>query len=609
MNDNYKLYTSYKSLNKKIEKDGIKDYIAWLSENKTRVNKSIKYSNLSTLSPLCIAVKFHNLKLIKFMLKNGCNIDGIMDDSVSYYTPLSAIYLIDIYYIRVNLDIKNKLQILNRDNKIKLLKIKIEIFDLLVLNGADTNLLGLNGKNLLGLELGKPLSHINNKFISYIISKGMNPNYNNFVTNKEIPLSFDNNSWFSNKKVSHFFPKNTQALELSLVWSVKPIIILYWSIIVTSILILDDGKGDIFGLYLDISSTFVYIQKICLDLNSIISVQDIKNKGFQLKESEIIKNSVSLLNILINNGTNLKDIQSTGKDSYETMSWFTNGKTIINNIIKNYKIKKILNKIFIDINRPIHKILKKHAKKDITKIELLASLFKISLKNCDLNDKETRKYICNTIIFLKNNNKLNKNFKSLVLNLNNNISNNTTILTGDNVEYYSKDELVIYSSNIIKGVKRQKINYCFHISELPDLIRTGINPYNRSIFSYEKKKEFYSKLGRTKISCNLVPISFKELHQFNFDQLILSRTQGTLCKNILVNKYNYNYIPNFDIRMLYKKYNIIGSHLNNIVSNIIRNEKTKFPISLIINSKQYIKEEELSLNKKIFVEGYGIYKN
>ena len=100
------------------------------------------------------------------MLKNGCNIDGIMDDSVSYYTPLSAIYLIDIYYIRVNLDIKNKLQILNRDNKIKLLKIKIEIFDLLVLNGADTNLLGLNGKNLLGLELGKPLSHINNKFIS-----------------------------------------------------------------------------------------------------------------------------------------------------------------------------------------------------------------------------------------------------------------------------------------------------------------------------------------------------------------------------------------------------------------------------------------------------------
>ena len=127
------------------------------------------------------------------MLKNGCNIDGIMDDSVSYYTPLSAIYLIDIYYIRVNLEIKNKLQILNRDNKIKLLKIKIEIFDLLVLNGADTNLLGLNGKNLLGLEFGKTLSHINNKFISYIISKGKNPNYNNFVTNKEIPLSFDNN--------------------------------------------------------------------------------------------------------------------------------------------------------------------------------------------------------------------------------------------------------------------------------------------------------------------------------------------------------------------------------------------------------------------------------
>ena len=258
MSDNYKLYTSYESLIKKLENNGIELYIKWLDENKIRINMPIANDKIM-ISSLCIAVQFHHIDLIKYIIENGGNIDGIMDNCISHYTPLSAISLIDEYYIAHN---KGQDTNLTRRQNRKLLAIKNEIFELLILNGADINLLGLNGKNLLGLELSKPLTHINSEFIENIIRKGLDPNINNFITNKEIPFSFDPKGWMMKRKILHFLVKGNTALALDLAWSVKPIVILIWSIIVMHIISEDIGKGDIYGLYLDISGVINFIKKI-----------------------------------------------------------------------------------------------------------------------------------------------------------------------------------------------------------------------------------------------------------------------------------------------------------------------------------------------------------
>ena len=287
MSEEYKLFTSYESLIKKLENDGMENYIKWLKENSIRINTPISWGKIM-VSPLCISVIFHHIDLLDYIIKNGGNINGIMDNCISYYTPLSAIALIDEYYIS-NKIMDNKLKALKSKNRKKLLDIKINIFEILILGGADINSLGLNGRNLLGLELGKPLTHIMSDFIEYIISKGLNPNINNFVTNKEIPLCFDNKSWMINRKILHFLVKGNQSLGISLAWSVKPIIILLWSIIITQIVSVNDGKGDIFGLYLDVSDFIKFVRKLCPKLSKFLVIQDIKNEGFEISEKDLHK--------------------------------------------------------------------------------------------------------------------------------------------------------------------------------------------------------------------------------------------------------------------------------------------------------------------------------
>ena len=87
------------------------------------------------VSPLCISVIFHHIDLLDYIIKNGGDMNGIMDNCISYYTPLSSIALIDEYYIS-NKIMDGKLKALKGKNRKKLLEIKINIFEILILKGA-----------------------------------------------------------------------------------------------------------------------------------------------------------------------------------------------------------------------------------------------------------------------------------------------------------------------------------------------------------------------------------------------------------------------------------------------------------------------------------------
>ena len=142
-------------------------------------------------------------------------------------------------------------------------------------------------------------------------------------------------------------------------------------------------------------------------------------KVLKLVKKIFIKKSTYLFNILIKSGTNLKEKQSNGKTVYETINWFKHGSMMLTSIFKKHKVKEVLNLILKTIDRNISKILKKHAKKDVQMIRQLAETFKISLKNKDLNDKKTRKHVCQIITFLKENgNNIDTKFYNIILDLN-----------------------------------------------------------------------------------------------------------------------------------------------------------------------------------------------
>ena len=124
---------------------------------------------------------------------------------------------------------------------------------------------------------------------------------------------------------------------------------------------------------------------------------------------------------------------------------------------------------------------------------------------------------------------------------------------GDVIHNYNNNEIITYPSNIIKGNKKQKIIHSFHVSEIPELIRTGINPYNREKFPKSVLKKWYGKISENNIPSTLSPISLKEMHQFNFNELVLSRNSGVLIKSEINDIYDFNNIPNIDIRNLFKK--------------------------------------------------------
>ena len=206
-----------------------------------------------------------------------------------------------------------------------------------------------------------------------------------------------------------------------------------------------------------------------------------------------------------------------------------------------------------------------------------------------------------------NGNTIERKFYNIILNLNEIYSNNRKILVGDDAIYYNENEIISYPSNIIKGNKRQKICYSFHISEIPDLIRTGVNPYNRENFPSEILKEWYDKLSDNKLPCTLVPVSLKEIHQFNFDELILSRSPGTLIKNEELDIYDFKDIPDINIRKLFIQNYKEGMSLNLIINKISQEKNLKIKFLNILNAKKYVKSSKKIVKVVKNITGYGIY--
>ena len=159
------IYSSFSSLAKELECNVAK-YKEWLEHCTIRLNKAIIYKDKYNLSPLCAAIYCQNLDLVMWLLKAGCNKNGHLETIQSYYTPLTSIYLLNIYYYKTH----------GKLDKKKLFLIKQKLFDLLVLEGVDINDGGLNGKNLLALECMKPSILIDPKWIEYLLIKGINPN-------------------------------------------------------------------------------------------------------------------------------------------------------------------------------------------------------------------------------------------------------------------------------------------------------------------------------------------------------------------------------------------------------------------------------------------------
>ena len=600
MSNDYKLYTSYDTLINSLTQNGIEKYIKWLRENKNRFSKGIVHGNY-TLSPFCAAVQFHHMELLNFLVKNNCNINGILDNGLSYYTPLSAIYLIDIYYIQNN-SVKNKLSPPTKAMIKKLYDIKTDIFDLLVLNGADINALGMNGKNLLGLELGKPLTHIDPKFIYYILSKGIDPNYTNFVTSKEIPFSLDKKSFLTPRKILHILPTGNQSLRLAINWALQPITILLWSLIITYILSKDDGNGDIFGLYLDISLPIKFIRQLDKDYNRYFKIKELDIK---INTEKILKKGGVLIDNLIYFGTNLKQVQGNKKNFYELLKWLKGSATILHPILHRYKINKVLDDISKNISRNLQTVLNKYAKKDIQRIRQLATYFKIKIDNKNFENKKVRKHICNCIKFIKNSKNIDLNFLNIITDFNKIKSHNIELLTGDSPNNYTCDEIITYTYVIRNKNKKRKINYSFHISELPKLLKTGINPYNREKIPKEILKKWYLKLDHISFPLALKPLTLKELHNLHFKEYILSREKGIIKMDKKITEYNFDNIPDIKVRKLYKKYNKNGRSLHTIIEKIKKNED--IGLLEILRNKRYIESCEHVKKGKILVEGYGIY--
>ena len=601
MSNDYKLYTSYDTLINSLTQNGIEKYIKWLKENENRFNKGVTYGKY-TISPFCVAVQFHHMELLHFFVKNAHNINGGLDNNRSYYTPLSAIYLIDIYYIQNN-SIKNKLSPPTKAMLKKLYDIKTGVFDLLVLNGADINALGLNGKNLLGLELGKPVTHIDPQFIYYILSKGIDPNYTNFITSREIPFSLDKGSFLAPRKIFHILPTGNQSLRLAINWALQPITILLWSTIVTYILSIDDGNGDIFGLYLDISLPVKFIRQLDNNYNRYFKIKEL---DITINAGKIIKKTIVLFDSLIYFGTNLKQIQGNKKNFFELLKWLKGSSTILHPILHKYKINKVIDEISKNIDRNIQTVLNKHAKKDIQRIKQLATYFKIKTRNKNFEDKKVRKHICNCIQFIKNSKNIDQNFLNIITDFNKIKSHNIELLTGESPNNYTKDEIITYTHVIKNKNKKQKINYSFHISELIKLLQTGINPYNREKIPKEILKEWYDKLDYISFPPSQKPLTMKELHNVHFKEYILSREPGTIKMDVKIIKYNFDNIPDINVRKLYQKYNKSGRTLHNIIEKI--KKKEKISLLKVLKNKRYIETKEKIKKGKTLVDGYGIYK-
>lgn len=562
-------YKEYQPLIDELRTQGSKAYKEWLTNNIIRIHKAILYDK-KEISPLCVAVVCYNIDLISWFLKKGINKNGIIENGISYYTPLSMIYLIDIYFIKYIRKKPISSLLTNNDHE-KLFSIKQSIFDLLILNGADINKIGLNGQNLLSLECSKPLVYINPQWIEYILSKGINPNKFHFIS-KSI-LASDNSSWLAYRKSNHIISSNGP-----IAWFFQPIFILFWSM-VNSIILTNLHKFQ--------SSTITpYLKLLSIPPNQI-----------KWNKKSIKKISLKCFNHLIFHGANIKQNQSDNRNMEQIIEWIKNGKSVWHNKICECQSSLDFSYLIKKINRPIETILKNHAKSDIPKIIQLASFFKISTKTKNLEEKIIRKRVCHCIQFLKED-IVHHDFVcefNKIKSINSNLS-----LTGESINKYSNDEIIIY--------KEQDKIYAFHISEIPYLIKTQINPYTRIKIPFQIIKSWYNILNQIHLPLTFTPLVLSDIRLSNFKETILSQNNLKIVQTRKINQFNFSNITDQTIRDIFIKNNNY-TNMNLLVHNVIIDaRKNKIPINNILSQKSNIIVEESVEKIPVIIEGFGIYK-
>lgn len=559
------IFLKYDTLIKHVQENGIDDYKNWLNESIFRLHKQINYRYVN-ISPISFAIHCFKPDLIMWMINKNININGILEDGYGYYSSISSIILIDVYFL--NFVRKTKyLTPLTKQEKKKIFCMKQVIFDLLILQGADINMTGVNGKNLLALECSKPVPLIDIKWIKYILSKGINPNFFNFIPKTETILIHDSNSWLSYKKDNHQINSN-----LCVIWFFQPIVITYWSMVLS----------------------ILYIYNTHEKLNSFLKLlQFTVIKDWNIEQ--IKKNVYNILSLLVFNGANLDQCQSDNRTLYQIIHWVQNDKkknTSWYLWIKHYNKELNFDYYWKKLNRTSSNIIKRHAKHDIPRIRHLQVLLK--LEYCNLKNIANRKYICNKIL-RNHKKKLNKK-KYTNININSSC---------ESINDYSPLEIVEYK-NFSPTTNKYDI-WAFHISEIPNLIQTQINPFTRKKIKIDIIKEWYNLLDNNLLPLCYPPLTMKDISNIKFTKPILSRPDSYIYKDTTVLDFDFSHIDNKQIKNIFELYSDVAD-MNTFIQKTIRKiRKKKISISTYLEQRNKIKTKTKIISKEYKQSGFGIF--
>ena len=532
-------YLSFSLLTRELQTNTNK-YKTWLMESKIRLNKAILYKNKYNLSPLCAAVFCQDLELVMWLLKSGCNKNGQLENTQSYYTPLTSIYLLNINYY----DSHGKL------DKQQLFTIKQKLFDLLVLQGVDIHAGGLNGKNLLALECMKPTILIDPKWIEYLLIKGIDPNKFNFISSSQMTLQLNKTAL---TKYKYSCIKN-----ISLTWYFQPILLIFWSMIHSIMYI--QGDYSIFD---------------CLDNAKI------KIKWYRRKIKHI---TYIVLYYLILYGANLKQVQSDERTLQQTIKWVNTHQSF-----KKYDFN--FHKEWKKLTRSCKSILKRYTKSDATRLNQFTLFYKLKTKQLDSKSKRLR--IVKSILNAK---------KRIYLMEKRKFVNSKFINSDEIVSQFSPREIVIFKDN--------KLVWAFHISEIPNLLQTKINPYTREQIPFNIRKQWYEYLDDNLIPLNYPPLSINDLQYITFEEPMLSQRSQLITKTIKRIKFDFSNIKDTEVAAIFQFFKY-EPNINQLISRSIykvRRQKNNI-ILRIFKEKKNIITTEVQSNVKIQLHGFGIYMN
>lgn len=541
------IYLEYSTLLGDIHANGVDEYKKWLNESISRLHQPIKYHD-KNISPLSFAIHYFNPDFILWMLNKGVNKDGMLENGYGYYTSISSIILIDVYFINY-IRRKSSLVPFTKSEKKRIFCMKQVVFDLLVLQGADMNIHGLNGKNLLALECGKPVLLIDVKWIKYILTKGMNPNIFNFISKKETILSQDYDNWFAYKRKNHKIDP-----ILSMAWFFQPILIIYWSMI---------------------NSILLTLGEKCKNFDNFFKLSTIKQiKCWDL--AQIKKITYKVLSLLLFNGANIEQSQSDHRTLQQTMQWVENKYS--SDFHFKYQWKKL--------NRPLTNVIKRCSKYDIPRIKHLQTILKMG--NYNVKRYSMRTYLCSTIT-----RKYEKLLNSKVY-MNQNISS-----TCESTQKYSPNEIVEYTV--------ENHTWAFHISEIPNLIKTQINPFTRDKITIDTIKEWYKILDNRLLPLYYPPLSCDEIGKLDLSKPILSRNDGEIIVKNNALEFDFSNVDDKNMLDIFESCSD-ANNMNSFIQKTIRKiRKKQLSISIYMSQRNKIKLSTKIINNTIPITGIGIY--